>query len=191
MTIKMVTTIVKNHSVYPVDCIISGVHIFLRPKEMKRMNVQEGDRFQAKTPKGKVDLGKITLLRSKKDQAGDSYIGHLEYPYPTSKDIPVLDIGKPLEYLDDQIYSQKASLKSHTGGVPWVDIINMTNASLTFQDGLESPAATFEIPPGERYRYMGRYHWGVNYGTFIKNIDGVYETAQIMSPITHLMYGVL
>jgi hypothetical protein len=67
----------------------------------------------------------------------------------------------------------------------------MTDTTLTFQDGKSDSGYTFTMAPYSTYKYKGRYHWGVNYGTYIRNVDGLYAPYQILSPITHLLYGVL
>ena len=184
---------IKNVSKYPVlikDSVGRKV-VVLASKENKNLILEENSTFHAIVGASMIDMGRVTLLRLNYDVSGMSAIGPLPNAVLQPQQRGRLIIGKPTEYRDDLIFSQKSSLKSYTGGVPWVDIVNYTNTTLTFQDGLGEPAPTFSIAPGDVYRYKGRYHWGVNYGTYIKNIGGLFDTIQILSPITHLLYGVL
>lgn len=196
--------IVRNASSFPVEKStpirdprsqkIRRVTEILPPLITRTTTVNEGDEFFALTPKGKISLGLVTLLRLKKDVAADSpgaAIGPLAYAVAKPGSFPRLTIGSPVKYRDAQIFSQKTTLKPFNGGNPWVDIVNVTEIPLTFQDGLGEPSSYFTIQPGEKHRYKGRYHFGINYGTYIKNLDGLFETVQILSPITHLIYGAI
>lgn len=189
--------VVKNVSMFPilVKNNLGNVIYTFYPKEERHLCLKEGYTFEclqnSKGVERKVFLGKIELLRLSYDMSGMSYTGPLSISTIPAGKTGFLKIGTPLQYRDDMIFSQKTQLKSFTGGVPWVDIVNYTDTKLYFQDGLGEPSEIFSINPGDKKRYMGRYHYGVNYGTYIKNLDGIYETVQILSPITHLMYGVL
>jgi hypothetical protein len=159
-------------------------------KTLQRL--REGDSFYSTLPDGRiVSMGTVGLLREKSDQAGWNHVGHVTNSVLGSHQTGMLKIGQPVEFRDDKIFCQKTSLKSYTGGVPWVDVVNMTNISLSFYTGKTYTAPCFTVQPGDRYRYEGRYHWGVNYGTWMANKESVFAPVQINSPITHLIYGVL
>ncbi len=154
--------------------------------------LREGDSFYSTLPDGRVvSMGRVGLLRQTSDQAGWNHVGHITNSVLGNNETGVLKIGQPVEFRDDKIFCQKTSLKSYTGGVPWVEIVNMTNIPLTFYTGKTYPAPCFTVESGDKYRYEGRYHWGVNYGTWMVNKESVFAPVQINSPITHLIYGVL
>jgi hypothetical protein len=191
---REMNVVVKNTSSYPVHLIQKGdtaASLTLSPKTQKDAIVKEGDVFYAILPdRTKVNVGVVSLLRMASDVQGMNHVGHVVDATLQKGCKGILKVGTPVQYRDDLIYSQKTTLRSYTGGVPWVDLINMTSVSLTFFDGRISPAPSFTVPPGGTYRYKGRHHFGTNYGTWLTNQEGIFEPAQILSPITHLLYGV-
>jgi hypothetical protein len=180
--------VVQNESAYPI--VYSSQNV--QPGKMVVDSIPLETKFYAKLPDGKmVSMGTVFLLREAKSVALENHVGPpVDSVLPKGK-TGIIKLGVPLQYTDMGIYSQKTTLRSYTGGVPWVDIVNMTNVILTFFDGKQYPAPSFTVKPGDSYRYKGRYHWGVNYGTWITNLEGIFCPAQILGPITHLMYGVL
>lgn len=189
------STQVYNSSSYLVNLVNKDGSpiVSIQPQQTKTLSgLKEGDTFLSSIGNGiKVNIGMVTLLRLAADVAGHSYVGPLKDAVAKPNSNIKLTVGSPVHFRDDKIFSQKTTLRAYGGGTPWVDIINFTEVPLTFQDGLKEPSKSFVIQPGDKYRYEGRYHWGVSYGTYIKNLEGIFSTTQINSPITHLIYGVL
>jgi len=197
------SVVVKNTSSFPIlltthhqDAMryeaISVTRLKLTPLREAEAQINPGDVFYAQLPDGKlVNIGIVGVLRSQKDQAGWNHVGHIVDATLQPGRREVLKVGTPTQYRDDNIFSQKTTLRTHMGGVPWVDIVNETNVPLTFYDGPTYPAPIFVVMPGDTYRYKGRYFWGCQYGTYIQNVEGIFDKVQILSPITHLLYGVL
>lgn len=73
------------------------------------------------------------------------------------------------------------------GGVPYVDIHNLTDQQLCITTGISN----ITIPPHGFSRYKGGDHFGVNLGTTFYDIAHVYEPFQILQPITDLYYGLV
>ena len=69
-------------------------------------------------------------------------------------------------------------------GIPFIDIHNVTNRPLQFNDRII-------VPPRGQYRYSGLYHYGVPLGQYLKNNDGIFPTFQILKPISDIFYGVV
>jgi hypothetical protein len=197
------TVLVKNTSSFPIlltthqqDAmryeVLSTTRLKLTPLKEAQAQINLGDVFYAQLPDGKqVVLGVVGLLRTQSDQAGWNYCGHVEDATLQPGTKGILKVGTPTQYRDDNIFAQKTTLRTHMGGVPWVDIVNETNVPLTFYDGPTYPAPSFTVNPGDTYRYKGRASYGVNYGTYISNLEGLFDKVQVLSPITHLLYGVL
>jgi hypothetical protein len=164
-------TKVYNGSKFPVRVVSkeNREKVIIPPLSTKYTSVEEGDKFYAiRIPhRDYVHIGQMPKKQSQ------------------------VFVGFPTEYTDDVIWSGRTRLKPYTGGVAWVELMNMTNVPLSFQDGAFENGDVFTMAPYTTYKYKGRNHWGVNYGTYIKNVDGVFAPYQILSPITHLIYGVL
>lgn len=73
---------------------------------------------------------------------------------------------------------------STIGGVPWITVRNPTLKQLVFSNGLV-------VPPMEKVKYLGRYHYGVPLGTWFRETSGLYPDFQLLQPQTDLYYGII
>lgn len=178
----------------------------LEPEELKLMRVDDGTAFL-----GKIDSLHVLLGRYRKASSRKEYVLLENYQRE------IIKIGQPLQYISN--YSPNKSLDVQKG-IPWVDIYNYTSVpiSLVFttrnslvqlsneesgsdiDSNSQKKSCYFDdclvreiviVHPGRIRRYNGKYGYGIPYDTYVLNIDGIFSETQILTPITHLIYGVL
>jgi hypothetical protein len=72
-------------------------------------------------------------------------------------------------------------------GRPYVYIHNMTQLPIRLEDVTNGITV---IEPMSKYKYKGRFDYGVALGTILNDADNIYAPFQILNPATDIYYGI-